>query len=339
MDKAAAHDAHGRDDEEIGREASLWLIRLEDEGDNPALRSEFAAWLGADARHARAWQAVTHTAQVIAAARPVPHQAPALRRERRWSRATHPGIYRSVRAWSAMAASVAAGLALWLAAPEAMVRWQADQLTDVGEVRSVRLADGSMVTMAPASAIRVTMGGGRRDVQLLRGEAYFDVAHDAAHPFRVFVGAGQVRVLGTAFDVRRGDRQSAVAVNRGIVEVSVPGQAGVLHERLIKGQSLAFDTQGQTTRGAVQTAHIGGWRQGQIMIDNQPVRDVVAALRPWSKGLIILRGPGAATGAATRRVSGLYRLSDPAGALAALAKVRGVFVTSVSPWLTLVTVR
>jgi len=50
-------------------------------------------------------------------------------------------------------------------------------------------------------------------------QAYFDVAKDPARPFLIDAGDTQVKVVGTAFDVRRRDGQVAVNVQRGLVEV------------------------------------------------------------------------------------------------------------------------
>jgi transmembrane sensor len=101
-----------------------------------------------------------------------PHVRPNREEERR----------RPVLRWMAgLAASVivAAGLDWWLTLS------RPDQFqTKVGEQRSVLLADGSRVTLNTASRIEVRLQADQRVVQLLQGEALFEVAHDAQRPFR-----------------------------------------------------------------------------------------------------------------------------------------------------------
>ena len=85
--------------------------------------------------------------------------------------------------------------------------WMLDQRptyrTALGEQRLVTLADGSRLRLNTDSAVRVRLGSGLRRVELLRGEAFFEVAHDAARPFIVSADGARVRAVGTKFDVRR----------------------------------------------------------------------------------------------------------------------------------------
>lgn len=90
----------------------------------------------------------------------------------------------------------------------------------VGEQRSIALADGSMVTLAPASYIAVRFSAGVRDIELRDGEATFDVAHDTSRPFRVHAGDNTVQAVGTRFTVNRLPSGTLVAVSEGKVKVT-----------------------------------------------------------------------------------------------------------------------
>lgn len=90
----------------------------------------------------------------------------------------------------------------------------------VGEQRSIALADGSMVTLAPASYIAVRFSAGVRDIELRDGEATFDVAHDTNRPFRVHAGDNTVQAVGTRFTVNRLPSGTLVAVSEGKVKVT-----------------------------------------------------------------------------------------------------------------------
>jgi transmembrane sensor len=86
--------------------------------------------------------------------------------------------------------------------------------------RTERLPDGTVVELRDAAEIRVDYAGTLRRVALLRGEAFFEVAHDAARPFVVTAAGVDVRAVGTAFAVRHEAKDIAVLVTEGRVRVS-----------------------------------------------------------------------------------------------------------------------
>ncbi|TGX49113.1 DUF4880 domain-containing protein [Sphingomonas gei] len=331
MADPACNDNPDNSSEKIDREASSWLIRLDDDRDDMALREAFNVWVTSDPRHAAAWQETLRIAGTIALVQhnvPVPAQAAvALRsgtgRLKRWQ-----------GAWSGVAAVAIASCAAWLMLPDALIALRADHLTATAEVKTITLPDGSNVTLAPSSAISVLIAGGRRDVHLLRGEAYFDVVHDVNRPFRVLAGESETRVLGTAFDVTLTDSAAGVAVSRGAVQVSLPARAGNAREMLPAGESVSVDWQGSVRREHVRPDRVAAWRQGRIIVADESVSEVIAALRPWYRGYILARGPGLES----RRVTGLYDLRDPDAALVALARAQRIEVRNLSPWLKVVTV-
>jgi transmembrane sensor len=95
--------------------------------------------------------------------------------------------------------------------------------TDIGEQRPVALADGSTVLLNTDSRLQVEYDAERREVHLLQGEAYFEVAHDSDKPFLVFVGSNIVRAVGTSFTVHIKKLDIEVIVTEGAVEVSAVG--------------------------------------------------------------------------------------------------------------------
>src|SRR3546814_13704016 len=69
-----------------------------------------------------------------------------------------------------------------------------DLVTAIGEQRSATLADGSTVILSSGTALDVRFANGVRRATLARGEAFFEIRHDAAHPFTVDAGDCAVRV-------------------------------------------------------------------------------------------------------------------------------------------------
>lgn len=104
--------------------------------------------------------------------------------------------------------------------------------TTVGEQRSISLADGSIITLNTRTTIRHVFDESARRVELVDGEALFDVARDETWPFIVSVGESEVRVLGTSFNIyKKSDLEATVTVLEGRVAVRAPG--------LIKGEQAA----------------------------------------------------------------------------------------------------
>jgi transmembrane sensor len=97
--------------------------------------------------------------------------------------------------------------------------------TDVGEQHLITLGDGSVVELNAQSKIRIRYHSREREVDLLRGQALFNVAHDATRPFIVYTAGSQVRAIGTQFDVYRKPAETRVSVIEGTVAV-LPPQPG-----------------------------------------------------------------------------------------------------------------
>jgi len=298
----------------IPERASEWLLALTEAPDDRALQRRFQAWLAADPAHARDWQEMENTYRLMGMTMPV------LRAQ--WDR---PSRRRPLAVAAALL--VAACLAL-VAAPGLLLRFQADSLTNVAETRVLTLPDGSTVHLAPDSAVAVDVTADQRRVRLLTGEAFFEVTPDAAHPFVVAAGSVETMVLGTAFDVRRGASGTWVGVQSGHVRVTDtagPGRA----EDLRAGDWVGMAPGGDASRGRLPPEQVASWTQGDLIVQGATVADAVAALRPYFRGAIVLRGETLAR----QPLTGLYRLNDPAEALRAIAEAQGARVRDFSPWL------
>jgi transmembrane sensor len=103
------------------------------------------------------------------------------------------------------------------------VWWQAHRYplysTDIGERRSITLADGSTVDLNARSQLRVEFSKTERRVELLGGQALFQVTKDMQRPFIVHSGDATVRAVGTQFDVYRKTHGTTITVLEGRVAV------------------------------------------------------------------------------------------------------------------------
>ncbi len=316
----------------VEQRAADWLILLREAPENVALRDRFEAWLDLDPAHVCAWVAVSETFAVMAEIGPnlegrweADRLAPSRPARRGW-RFRSIGHGGPVRPGGIVAGAIAASLALWLA-PVALLHVQSDYVTAPGELRSVALADGSTVQMGPGSALAVDYRADARSVRLLAGEAWFDVEHNPAAPFRVRAGKVQTTVLGTSFDVRLVGSATAVSLKRGRVRVAVEGE-GAAHE-LSPGQWVRIGEAHTIENGASDPALLGLWREGAIIAHDRPIEDVIDELRPWFRGRIVLLNRALGKG----RVDGVYNARDPENALAAIVERAGGKVRPITPWL------
>jgi transmembrane sensor len=145
------------------------------------------------------------------------------------------------RAAGVMAASLLLCVVAWFAHEATSQRLSFR--TAVGEQRSVALPDGSIVSLNTNSEIHATLSRARRDVELVRGEARFQVTKDPNRPFVVATAEATVRAVGTIFNVRANAATTEVAVMEGRVEVK---------ERAADATGLAPEVSGEvaTSRGA-----------------------------------------------------------------------------------------
>lgn len=313
-------------------QAANWLVLLSEASAPEQVRANFATWLAASPDHARAWAAAEETYGLIALA-PRRHRSAAGRPARRSGRRhEHKGAARRWAGKAVAGGALAASLALF-AAPTIWLRLSADRMTGFGEVTTMALADGSRIELGPSTAVRVRYSGDERHVDLLEGEASFAVQRNARKPFIVQAGEVGIRVLGTAFEVRRERTGTFVAVAHGKVRVTRAGTAHGADVDLRAGEWVRIDRGAAVERGQGLTSQDPPDRR-MVIVKDRPVSEVIDRLRPWFGGAILVSGDEA-----TRlRVTGAYDPRDPAKALALLLSAHGGRVRPISPWLIWVSV-
>ncbi len=301
-------------------QAAAWALRLREAPGDAGVQGGLAAWLEESETHRQAWrltQKAWHATGQVMPAFAHEWQTPARPRPAS-PRRRHKAIRYAVLA-------VAACLVLLVAMPSIRLHLTADHRTDVAEMREVRLQDGSVVTLAPDSAISVALEATRRDVLLLKGEAFFDVEPDRRRPFTVRAGNVAAIVTGTRFDVGLTDRTVSVAVASGSVRVGSVG--------LVAGQRVTVDrVTGATGRAQVPPDSVALWRDGRLIVENALLTDVVSVIGRSHRGLIVI----ASHALRERRVTGVYDLRDPAAALDVLVGPYGVVVHKITSYLLVV---
>jgi len=132
-------------------------------------------------------------------------------------------------------------------------KWeQANTLNEVstknGSKTNIILPDGTNVWLNADSKIVYNKNFGEKYREVsLTGEAFFDVTHDAKHPFIIHTGKADIKVLGTAFNVRNYLQYKSMEATliRGKIEVTLldkPDEKIILHpsEKIIVSQDNSF---------------------------------------------------------------------------------------------------
>ena len=281
-------------------QADAWLVYLYSGAATREGEKTFKAWLKADPVHGRSfaraeqlWRDLGFTDGEDGAAR-INRLGPA----RRDGAALSPKRTRpwTVAAAASLAATLMISIGVWRLAFYAPVN--EERFTSaVGEIRTVTLADGSEVTLGGATAISTAFSKRRRDVELVRGGAYFDVVTDAARPFAVRAGGAEVTVVGTAFDLRRSMDGLRVSVAEGVVAV---GAAEKTINMRSSSKPLRVSAGRQTTLS--MTGAPGGlsdfdpastfaWREGRLVYVDEPLSHVVAEVNRYRADKIRLAAP------------------------------------------------
>lgn len=298
--------------------ALLWLSR-NNEQPAQAEGAAFKRWLLADPRHREAYAQAQSLwrSSAAPALRLAEEEGDSLQRylEAMGRPVKRPWRRRSAALAMAACLVLAVGIAGGWQPGHWLLDTQADYRSGEGP-RQITLADRSQVTLDAGSAIAVDFAQGERRVRLLRGAAFFQVRH-TGEAFRVEAGGGEVRVMGTQFEVRALDDGAQVTVSSGRVAVS-PTPGGRAQE-LTADQQLSYRRGQLDTVQRVDSDNRLAWRQGWLNYYHAPLGQVVDDLARYYPGRILLLDDTLAQ----RTVSGSFPVAEPMQALDSLAQVLG----------------
>jgi transmembrane sensor len=197
--------------------------------------------------------------------------------------------------------------AAWLELPPSASRPAQNIIaTRVGETRTVTLSDGSRIVLDMGSRLSVAFTTAARDIDLLQGQAHFEVAQDVRRPFRVRTKSAEVVAVGTMFDVAALPARTTVTLIEGRVNVrAISGDPRI--EALTPGEQVGIDSEGQLlVRKEVKLDNVTAWQRGNLVIDDAPLPEALATMNRYSMTRIVVRGEALQS----RRISGVFRIGD-----------------------------
>lgn len=271
------------------REASDWVARMNADDVTADDRVHFEAWLHAHPCNAKAY------AELVATWNELVRSGPLVRAVY-FGQVMNAASARYARAprWraGALAATV---VAIVLSMAWSFYKQQADTRfqTAIGEQVAVLLPDGSSFNLNTNSRVDVDYSQRSRVIHLERGEAYFNVAHDAHRPFWVHAGDRWVRAIGTAFNVYLRPAGVQVTVSEGTVNVvdatggeSPPSDASYAKSAAAVTAGEQADAQGNAdVIRALNAAELNrslAWRKKSLYFHDEPLGNVVNELMRYT---------------------------------------------------------
>jgi transmembrane sensor len=234
---------------------------------------------------------------------------------------TPPG--RTGSGWHVRALIVAMAMGVvFLAGAVASHAWLDPTIeTQASEWRSLPLDDGSLVSVGPHTRLRNEFGEQQRVLRLVRGEALFEVAKDAARPFVVDAERAVVRATGTRFGVTRHDLEVIVTVEEGTILVSSK-RAPANTVALRAGQQVVVGEAWPPTVREVNASRALAWSSRHLVFEGDTIAAAAAEFNRRNRVQLFV---DPALGA--QRVYGQFHADDPASFAASVAaSKRGIVV-------------
>lgn len=293
----ATHQNRSQSAAEVRNRAADWIVKRHDRGD----------WTDSDQVQLDSWLAETPA-----------HKIAYLRVEAAWKRADRLGALRQPPAarnriipalkFVAVAAAgvVVCGVYLsmtWNTAPEKTY------VTGVGGHEMLTLRDGSKIELNTSTTLRIAGNDTKRIVSLDKGEAYFQIVHDDAHPFVVLAGEHRITDLGTKFLVRRGGDNLRVALLEGQAQFDTEDGHGKQQATLNPGDVVvATATSLSITQAPSQTLTDElGWRRGLLVFRHATLAEAAAEFNRYNLKKIVV----ADSHIEKLNINGALRANDP----------------------------
>ncbi|CAA0092759.1 Protein FecR [Zhongshania aliphaticivorans] len=304
------------------KEAADWYAVLADDSVTLKSREQWQYWLDANPSHKEAWEHISSVSRRFERIREgddsnfevVSDSLSRLQQRRLTKRST----LKSLLLFAGL------GVGSWLSVTESQRVPDADYVSDRGEIKELKLSDGSKVWLNTASHMDTTFTTYRRSIHLQEGDIFIDTAvDDLARPLIVETQNGNLKALGTRFSVAEEGDQSVLAVYEGRVEIDTRWDS----PRVISaGKQIRFS---KGHWGVLQAADPArqSWVNHVLLAQEMPLGELLLRLERYRLGYIHVDPD-----VADIRVMGVFPLDDTNIALDMLAASLGVVVDKRLPW-------
>jgi transmembrane sensor len=265
---------------DVEAQAAAWLRHRHFWNWTQDEQAKLDAWLTEALAHRVAfWRlnAALARTERLAALRPADPEERAAANGRVW-----PMVLRVTAACAIVAVLGAAGVSYY---PNAQEETYA---TPVGGREVITLGDGSHVELNTDTVLRARAN--HRAVELVRGEAYFQIRHDAAHPFAVTVGGHRVTDLGTKFLIRDEPDHVEVALIEGRARIDAIDK-GRAHSAVLTPGDVAVATADKmsiTTKSTQSLVSALGWRSGVLVFKYTTLAEAAAEFNRYNRKKLVI---------------------------------------------------
>ncbi|MEG8201532.1 FecR family protein [Pseudomonas sp. 5FOS] len=299
------------------KQAIQWMLRLRENGHDPALQHQCRQWRSARQEHEQAWQRVMHLHQDLDL-RAIPGAGLALQ-----TLETSQRRLQRRQALKLLGGVAMVGTATWLGKDlDAVNAWASDYATGTGERRSVALPDGSLMQLNTRSAVDLAFNDQQRLVRLKQGELM--ITCSPQHPLLVQTRDALLEGFEGRFVARQDSDCTQVSVSHGRVAIHRPGNGQL--QWIESGQNWRLDAQGAHRLEQVDMDAMA-WTDGLIVTRNMRLFDFLAQVSRYRHGYL-----GCSEDIADVRLSGVFRLEDPEKLLQLLPRTLPVRLRQRTRW-------
>lgn len=186
--------------------------------------------------------------------------------------------------------------------------------TDFGEQRSIALSDGSIVVLNTLSEVAVHYAAEVRRVELLSGQALFDVVSDPQRPFVVETGTVALNVLGTRFSVYSTPQSTRLAVVEGVVR-AVSRRRPEQQVLVRAGEGAVAAADGTIDRNDdIDVAKAIAWTERRLIFEDAPLEHVISEFNRYNRRPLVVQDPELAE----RRITSVFFANDVSALVAFL---------------------
>jgi len=294
------HRRRGVTVEALEEQAATWLLRRQFFDWSDEEQKQLDAWLAASSSNrVTYWRlnaALSRTDRLKALRQP-------MRREPPDNQKSWPKRARVLAAVTIIALGAATGFHYLTKSKDEVIA------TAVGGHKVVTLADGSTIELNTASTVRIHQSPNRRAITLMKGEAFFDVRHNAERPFTVDAAGQRITDLGTKFVVRNLSDRVEVALLEGRAHLAPLGDNSRSRQAdLLPGDvAMATPRSLSVIKASSQTiAERLSWRSGLLVFRDTSLGEVARQFNRYNRGKLVIVGT-----AADLQVDGTFPADDP----------------------------
>lgn len=312
-------------DSALSKTAAKWFIRMQEAAPDSIERSQFEVWLMQNPLHQQEYASIGEAWNGIDSIDELKKLVDAKQAKQTTQRMNQSKRAKKIKnALAAISACIVFAFA-GLIGQQQYQQWQAAPImqlasqTSTAQLATQTLEDGSQITLNAQSQIQVTYYRHQRHVNLLKGEAIFNVQKDASRPFVVETNNAKITVLGTRFAVNKLSQLVRVSVDHGKVQVESKADGGKL---ILQNGQVAEIPNGQAVQPKnAQATDYFKFATGTIVFNQADMLEVAEVLSRYRQKKVAVKG------SSQDNISAVFQVKDTETFINTLPKIANVTIS------------